>query len=687
MKKDPCVILIGPTSYSKQRSFLNGLITLKQPSSPDITEVKQCLRQQRLIGIEMLPALLEKAQKCLSTIEGVNVHWAENPQQAANIVQEIAGEVKSINVNKSATVNEISQALKERDIELISSYMNDYFVEYDLILNNKFEYFWQLPIKEYPPEEEWFAVRKKIRFNNNDIPPVADSLPSLVGINALSAEDGTMFFLQHTSNIGKLLQANKLIVLVGLEKVVPTQSEAIFQTRWAGNFGLESMLLDLDLSKRNNNQNSSTEKITENRIHKDTERQIDVIFLNNGRLKILDTPFRELLLCLSCRSCIKRCPNYKYYGKHSGHYPQQYLFSFLTEQNPAINLCAQCGNCYKECPVGIDLPMLFTRAKYLKYQRNQQMGDYLLANPEILAKASKINAPLSDWIMNQKAIRLVMEFTFGIHRDRQLPAIQPQTLASDTNEKDIFSLKEILMEKETKKTVIYYPGCFATYYEPNVIKSAVKLLEASGFRVIIPNQNCCGVPLIALGDIPKATEKAEQLIANLNKPKYFDIDIVTTCPSCSLALKHDYIALGIKGSEQVAKRVYDLENYLLMLRDSGEFQLDFERLPVNVAYHMPCHLRVQGVEKLPLDFLGLVAGLSIYPINRGCCGMSGTFGQKKKYYDYSMKNGKPLFEAIQNTEASFVCTECGPCKLQIVQGTGKKTFHPIVLLAELAMQR
>lgn len=677
MKKELHALLVEPTPYWKQRSFLTTLKTAKHPVHPDLTEIKLHLRQQRLHGIETLPSLLEKARESLSMIEGVKVRWAENTQQAAALVHEIAGDAKCLNINKSGTINEIREELQKKGLELKSTYIDgDY-----LLLQNKFDYFWQLPNPNYQPEENWFAVRQKVRLNDKEVIPIDNDLPSLVGVNALSAMDGTMFFLQHSSNIGKLLRANRVIILVGLEKVVPTKKEAEFQTRWTGNFGLTNMLLDLNLPKVSSGQDIVTNRIGPFSDHLTIERQIDVIFFDNGRLKILGTPFKELLLCLSCRSCLKRCPNYKYFGKHLEYYPQQYLFSHLTERNPSIDLCVHCGNCHAECPVGIDLPILFTQAKYLKHKRNWQLGDYLLANPELLAMASQINAPLSNWLMNQKSVRMAMELTIGVHRNRTLPALDNRTLPATENRRGMF----LLMEKEARKAVIYYPGCFATYFETVIARAATKLLETSGFRVIMPTQNCCGLPLISLGDVYRATKKSEQIVSSLSQANYHEMDIVTTCPSCSLALKHDYIALGIKGAENVAKRVYDLEQFVLMLHDSGKTQLKLERLAENVAYHMPCHLRTKGADKLPVNFLRLVPGLLVHPINRGCCGMSGTFGQKKRYFDYSINTGKPLFEAIQNTPASFVCTECGPCKLQITQGTGKKTVHPAVLLAELLL--
>ena len=46
------------------------------------------------------------------------------------------------------------------------------------------------------------------------------------------------------------------------------------------------------------------------------------------------------------------------------------------------------------------------------------------------------------------------------------------------------------------KKVVYYHGCATMYYEPFIGKAAVAVLEHNGYEVIVPEQNCCGLPLL-----------------------------------------------------------------------------------------------------------------------------------------------------------------------------------------------
>jgi glycerol-3-phosphate dehydrogenase subunit C len=77
----------------------------------------------------------------------------------------------------------------------------------------------------------------------------------------------------------------------------------------------------------------------------------------------------------------------------------------------------------------------------------------------------------------------------------------------------------------------------------------------------------------------------------------------------------------------------------------------------------------------------LIPGGKVKEFSDGCCGLVGTFGMKKKNFNLSMTIGKRLFKEIAHSGMDGISTSCGTCKLQILQGTGKETIHPIPLLA------
>jgi Fe-S oxidoreductase len=160
------------------------------------------------------------------------------------------------------------------------------------------------------------------------------------------------------------------------------------------------------------------------------------------------------------------------------------------------------------------------------------------------------------------------------------------------------------------------------------------------------------------------------------------LSIVFSEPSCALAVKMEYPKiLNSEDSLRVAEKCFDIHQFLMMLHQKGELNLEMGRMNLTVGYHNPCHLRALGVVKEPVELLRLIPGVTVQTLGDGCCGMVGTFGLKKKNYDLSMAIGKRLFKEIEGSEVNQIATSCGACKLQISQGTHKEVLHPISLLA------
>ena len=61
--------------------------------------------------------------------------------------------------------------------------------------------------------------------------------------------------------------------------------------------------------------------------------------------------------------------------------------------------------------------------------------------------------------------------------------------------------------------------------------------------------------------------------------------------------------------------------------------------------------------------------------------MAGTFGFKASDYDLSLEAGRPMLEELARPAYLFGSTECSACRLQMEDGTGKRTLHPAQYLA------
>lgn len=237
------------------------------------------------------------------------------------------------------------------------------------------------------------------------------------------------------------------------------------------------------------------------------------------------------------------------------------------------------------------------------------------------------------------------------------------------------------MSETNEKKIVYYPGCTVEFWDPEIGKAVVHILEKNGFQVIVPEHQCCGVAQIAYGNFDSALKGAAKLVDILFAAAEPDYDIVTACPSCSLAIKEDYPPLlNSEKAKSVAERTYFFSRYLIKLYEKGELNTDFNQLSLSVAYHAPCHLRAQGLDGESIKLMSLIPGVQVTDLDRGCCGMAGTAGFKRRYYDSSMSIGSELFQRVKEVNAQVLATDCAGCKMQIEQGANVEVTHPLILL-------
>jgi len=235
--------------------------------------------------------------------------------------------------------------------------------------------------------------------------------------------------------------------------------------------------------------------------------------------------------------------------------------------------------------------------------------------------------------------------------------------------------------------IVYYHGCYVNYFDHETGMAAVRVLEMNGFRVEAPELVCCGFPLFNSGHIDAARDRATKLIGALSSFTRQGYEIVYSCPTCGYALKELYPdLLGTENARVVADRARLISECLLDLHRIGALNVDFKEVSLQVAYHTPCHLRSQDLTTTSPDLLSIIPGVEATHLDRGCCGMGGTWALRSKNKSkLSAEIGAPLFEEIKQVHPELVATDCAGCKIQIARYTGydgDRIVHPIQILAE-----
>ena len=61
--------------------------------------------------------------------------------------------------------------------------------------------------------------------------------------------------------------------------------------------------------------------------------------------------------------------------------------------------------------------------------------------------------------------------------------------------------------------------------------------------------------------------------------------------------------------------------------------------------------------------------------------MAGTWGLKAEHYETSLAAGAAMLAEMNRPRVLFGSTECSACRMQMQEGSGKRTLHPVQYLA------
>ena len=383
--------------------------------------------------------------------------------------------------------------------------------------------------------------------------------------------------------------------------------------------------------------------------------------------------------CVKCTICETACPvanatplfpGPKYVG------PQAERFRTPgSSDDGSLDYCSGCGICSQACPQGVHVAEINSRARAtMKQQRRMPLRDHLLSRPSVEGRLATPVAPLANFVLSNRIFRVLAERTLGIHRSAPLP-----TFAGRTFQRWARRHRPAAAERE----VVYFHGCSANYFQPELAEMTVAVLEHNGFRVLVPPQDCCGLPLQSNGIFDTARSYVRRLVGNLAPYARAGNQIVATSTSCGLMLKREAIEiLGIEDDDLrvVSEHTYDICEFLADLDAAGQLRTDFTAVPLTVTYHAPCQQQGHGIGKPALDLLGLVPELKVIELDRACCGIAGTYGIKREKYDIAMKVGQPLFDDITSSAADLSVCDSETCRWQITHATGRQSVHPVEVL-------
>ena len=346
-----------------------------------------------------------------------------------------------------------------------------------------------------------------------------------------------------------------------------------------------------------------------------------------------------------------------------------------------LDLCLSCKACKSECPSNVDVSRLkaeYTAQRFAARGRSTP-GAWAVGHVRRLNRMGAVWPAMADFVVGQPFVRRAMEEILGITRRRALPAFGPSLYRwmeqrstaitraegharrqsdSDAAHRQIAATHAYRPASGSgspglRPQVVLFGDCFTAYTDSHVGQSAVRVLEAFGYDVILPQTACCGRAMISTGLLRAAIVSADAALHVLGpyvrQPRVAAILVAE--PSCLSAIKDDWLQLKLKTPlavrSAVARKAFLIEEFLDRQWANHPRRPAFRTDARDLLLHGHCHQKaLWGDSSAPL--LRRIAGERLRVLDTGCCGMAGSFGYGVDRYDLSMTIGEQaLFPAVR----------------------------------------
>ncbi|MFQ5514283.1 MAG: heterodisulfide reductase-related iron-sulfur binding cluster [Myxococcota bacterium] len=311
-------------------------------------------------------------------------------------------------------------------------------------------------------------------------------------------------------------------------------------------------------------------------------------------------------------------------------------------------------------------------AKQARARRERRpLAERLAASQDRLGRVGCALAPLVNPMLRWRPLRVLLEKLSGIDRRWILPSYQRRPFSRRAGARP--------RREGPGPSVVLFPTCFVEYSAGETGRAACQVLEHSGVAVETLYPGCCGAPQLHGGDAAGARRQARRLLAGLRPALEAGRAIVVPGPTCSYQLKREVPELSPgPAAEALSRQTFDLCEYLWKLRRESRLPQDFSHRLGRVAYHLPCHLKAQNVGFRGRKLLEL-AGAEVELLDR-CSGVDGSWGMQARWYERSLEVAGPLLDDVRRLAPEHVASDCPLAALRILEGTGRRTVHPVELL-------
>lgn len=383
--------------------------------------------------------------------------------------------------------------------------------------------------------------------------------------------------------------------------------------------------------------------------------------------------------CMRCGMCVSTCPTYKLFQINE-ETPRQRIRTIskllvenqlITETERAhLDNCVQCRVCETVCPSRMAYGSLFDQAQTK------------------LQQASNRIAKLAFWLIANKQWRFAILPFIALYMKSGLQSLARYSkllnktgLAQADALLTLPSLTGLNGHYPTKQTrrgqVALFTGCVAEHFDSLTLKSAINLLNAIGYDVVVPKaQACCGAIHQHNG------QSADFLIKqNIDLFNSLAVDAVLFAATGCGAMLSEYRSEDAEAAELFRSKIHDVSAFLAQ---NWPDNVALRPLHQTIFVHEPCSQRnVLKNQQLTYDLLAKVPGLNVaaLPENNSCCGAGGSYMLSHPENANRLRDMK--YQAIESVEAAKVVSSNFACLNFLAAGDTKTVYQSALqILAE-----
>ncbi|GAA2614527.1 FAD-linked oxidase C-terminal domain-containing protein [Actinomadura fulvescens] len=339
------------------------------------------------------------------------------------------------------------------------------------------------------------------------------------------------------------------------------------------------------------------------------------------------------------------------------------------EVREALDLCLSCKACADDCPVNVDMATYKAEFLHRHYGgrvrpvTHYSMGWLPLWSRVVTAVPGA--ARFANAALRRRPVAALAKRLAGVEPRREMISFAEKTLAAWFRGRP----------RHDGPKVVLWPDTFTAFHTPETGRAAVEVLEALGYRVLLPpGPVCCGLTWHSTGQLKITKRVLARTLDVLEPALAAGLPVIGLEPSCTVMLRDEAPELlpDDPRARLLAERVTTLAE--VVAGHDGEWP--FRRLDAAAVSQVHCHQEAKGsydADRAVLERLGVETDV----IGAGCCGLAGDFGFQRGHWEVSQACAeRELYPKVREAaDGTLILADGFSCRTQVAQGTGRRGLH------------